>query len=1203
MLIHLNGKLDIEPPQIGGDEEGLQGETVKDHVNNESPISSASSISSSSSSSSSATTNYSALNATSCQYTCVDISENFLIFGSNSGHIVIFQNYTEDTTSALKVQWHRTLDPPVDDSTNVKITQVKMNESEDILACGDIFGNVLIYLGLSSHQNLMLHKVSPSYHTSFITALCFSSSGCRLISGCEGGIAVETQLDLIFDDSDTNINILKKNEPIGYIHRKRSSDRNSATIGHFKEVSNKTLGVLSKVVGGVVEGVDRFITEIYEEKLPISELIGESMNVPIVRIQLSESANLGGGIWYLMIVYETKCNFYEIDGYKRVLLSTHTIEPQIKKGMTRSIMGGCFMETFISAERHNGNIIYDYKNEVRDSDIKLFYTEEKNCHSPINKKDIKPSNKNEVVNVAESDIQFRKSIISVNKSEANSQLALNNLGETTKTSVTLNSSHDFDADGSSQCTEESPRSETMWTKRQGRNVNTKNNKRKDQEGQNLNEYRLYKEENNTCSVFEVLLSRPSGILWRVNVSSPITMKQVDKLASTRGYEWYPKASMTQVLQPVQTKRSYGEEKQNEKDINERHIEFRNEEEYLSDLAKNTPQIKGKLWPIRLNNNKEEECIGVLLSAQDGLYLLKTDRPHKNMCLKNNNSQTYFSSTRKIYPDEIHELSVYCHGENSISLLILPKTYPKGIFLRLNFSFEEESLHIESQGEEDPVSSFGLKKRNLELIEHLEFVEFSDCLNVSSDPDIEGNDTPRTDGSTTDIEESISKSVNRKGEEVSNSSQHEYVDSVDNRKEDERHTVLEQSNKEYLVLDVDNLPENNIDLHSNEQYDDALVSKFVPLYSDCTTISSVDPWASDQEQLDEINRPGIDSQVNDAANFVQRNDAAENNSEENQREGGGFKNASIGRESEIEKENIILPGFDVHTLHKRFQEYQDINRIKLLSDPDTGKVTAIHSLSRKFENKRKLSSARNYSKISVLEHSNQFVSVSITDVEKQSQKTLQVFPIVLGEAKYELHLAAELLSKIQFSLHYQGLIVERISAPKSKLSDVKVGDILTVIDGCFLQGMEQRKVEVLFSLLYDKSDSNEIYYTNDFDDCFRGMLIALYENKDVRLLFNCVGQERNIQASATLDYNDALGVIKEQEELENSVSSNSLSSLLTKDSGSPRSMIYGSREDHLHNEKENYRSNKELQELQYHNKNERNEKANFFSVVNNNHGFK
>ena len=66
-----------------------------------------------------------------------------------------------------------------------------------------------------------------------------------------------------------------------------------------------------------------------------------------------------------------------------------------------------------------------------------------------------------------------------------------------------------------------------------------------------------------------------------------------------------------------------------------YIKSQSDEEYISDMIKKSPRISGKLWPIYLNNNKEEECIGVLLSDKDGLYFLKTDRPHKNqyLCLK------------------------------------------------------------------------------------------------------------------------------------------------------------------------------------------------------------------------------------------------------------------------------------------------------------------------------------------------------------------------------------------------------------------------------------------------------------------------------------------------------------------------------------------------------------------------------------------
>ena len=44
---------------------------------------------------------------------------------------------------------------------------------------------------LASDQPLVVYKVPMLFHTSYITALCFSSYGYRLISGCEGGIAVE----------------------------------------------------------------------------------------------------------------------------------------------------------------------------------------------------------------------------------------------------------------------------------------------------------------------------------------------------------------------------------------------------------------------------------------------------------------------------------------------------------------------------------------------------------------------------------------------------------------------------------------------------------------------------------------------------------------------------------------------------------------------------------------------------------------------------------------------------------------------------------------------------------------------------------------------------------------------------------------------------------------------------------------------------
>ncbi len=126
------------------------------------------------------------------EYTCVDVSSRYLLCGSNTGVVDIYQH---DGTGGDCRLLKALVPPKRSQHTNVKVTCVKLDPAQRALAVGNILGAVNVLLldfSEGGRAQKMLH--SHAHHQDAVRCLAWDDVGQRLFSGCDGGVIVETKL-------------------------------------------------------------------------------------------------------------------------------------------------------------------------------------------------------------------------------------------------------------------------------------------------------------------------------------------------------------------------------------------------------------------------------------------------------------------------------------------------------------------------------------------------------------------------------------------------------------------------------------------------------------------------------------------------------------------------------------------------------------------------------------------------------------------------------------------------------------------------------------------------------------------------------------------------------------------------------------------------------------------------------------------------
>ena len=126
------------------------------------------------------------------EYTCVDVSSKYLVCGSNTGVVDIYKHDGMGGDCELL----KALVPPKRSKhTNVKVTCVKLDPGQKMLAVGNILGAVNVLLldfSEGGRSQKMLH--THSHHEEALRCLAWDDLGQKLYSGCDGGLIVETRI-------------------------------------------------------------------------------------------------------------------------------------------------------------------------------------------------------------------------------------------------------------------------------------------------------------------------------------------------------------------------------------------------------------------------------------------------------------------------------------------------------------------------------------------------------------------------------------------------------------------------------------------------------------------------------------------------------------------------------------------------------------------------------------------------------------------------------------------------------------------------------------------------------------------------------------------------------------------------------------------------------------------------------------------------
>lgn len=125
------------------------------------------------------------------EYTCVHVASEYLVCGSNTGVVDI---YGHDGAGGECRLLKALVPPRGSQHTNVKVTCVKLDPTQRLLAVGNILGavNVLSLDLTEGRAQRMLH--SHVLHQDAIRCLTWDDVGQRLYSGCDGGVIVESRL-------------------------------------------------------------------------------------------------------------------------------------------------------------------------------------------------------------------------------------------------------------------------------------------------------------------------------------------------------------------------------------------------------------------------------------------------------------------------------------------------------------------------------------------------------------------------------------------------------------------------------------------------------------------------------------------------------------------------------------------------------------------------------------------------------------------------------------------------------------------------------------------------------------------------------------------------------------------------------------------------------------------------------------------------
>ena len=125
------------------------------------------------------------------EYTCVHISYQYLVCGSNTGVVDVYRHDGAGGNCRLQ----KALIPPKGSQhVNVKVTCIKLDPTQRILAVGNILGavNVLLLNFDGGQPQRLLH--SHILHQGSVRCLAWDDLGQRLYSGCDGGTVVEMLL-------------------------------------------------------------------------------------------------------------------------------------------------------------------------------------------------------------------------------------------------------------------------------------------------------------------------------------------------------------------------------------------------------------------------------------------------------------------------------------------------------------------------------------------------------------------------------------------------------------------------------------------------------------------------------------------------------------------------------------------------------------------------------------------------------------------------------------------------------------------------------------------------------------------------------------------------------------------------------------------------------------------------------------------------